>query len=65
MTIREFVKKYGKKYNINYSSLYRLIQIGTLKENIHYVKSYRAVKCKFLVNEQKLIQYLETGEIKQ
>lgn len=62
MTIREFIAKHGRKYNISYSSLHRLIQIGALKENIHYVKSYRAVRCKFVVNEQKLIQYLETGE---
>ena len=64
MTIREFIAKHGRKYNVTYSSLHRLIQIGALKENIHYTKSYRAVRARFLVNEQKLIQYLQTGESK-
>ena len=61
MTIREFVKKYHGRYHLTYASLYRLIAIGALKENIHYTKSYRFIRARFLVNEQKLVQYLETG----
>ena len=61
MTIREFVRKYFDRYGITYSALHRLIRIGAIKENIHYTKSYRAVRARILVNENKLVQYLETG----
>ena len=61
MSIREFVDKYSERYRITYASLHRLIRIGALKENVHYTKSYRAVRARILVNETKLVQYLDTG----
>ena len=64
MSIKEFVDKYGVKYCLSYSTLHRLIRLGVLKENIHYTKSYRAVRCRILINEQKLLQYLKTGREK-
>lgn len=62
MSIIQFVKKYKKVYDITYATLHRLIRIGALKENIHYTKSYRVTKCRYLLNEKKVIQYLETGK---
>ena len=61
MSIREFVQKYFERYGVTYASLHRLIRIGALKENIHYTKSYRAIRARILVNESRLVQYLETG----
>lgn len=61
MSIREFVRKYYERYGITYASLHRLIRIGAIKENVHYTKSYRAVRARIVVNENKLVQYLETG----
>lgn len=61
MSIQEFLDKHGKEFNLSYASLYRLITIGALKENIHYTRSYRAVRARFIVNEQRLLQFLKTG----
>jgi hypothetical protein len=64
MTIREFVNKHGKQYKITYSSLHRLIRLGALKENIHYTKSYRAIRSKIELNENKVEVFLKTGRAK-
>lgn len=61
MSLKEFVNKYADRFQVSYASLHRLINIGALKENIHYTKSYRAVRARILINEMKLVQYLETG----
>ena len=61
MSIREFVQKYYEQYGVTYASIHRLIRIGALKENIHYTKSYRAVRARIVVNETRLVQFLDTG----
>ena len=61
MTIREFVEKHGQYYKIKYGTIHRLIRLGALKENIHYQKSHRAVRSSILLNEYKVLQYLQTG----
>lgn len=64
MKIKQFVEKYGEQYNITYSSLHRLIRLHVLKENIHYTKSYRAIRSRIELNERKVKYYLETGRDK-
>ncbi len=64
MTIKEFVAKHGQYYNIKYGTIHRLIQLGALKENIHYEKSHRAVRSIISLNEYKVLQYLQTGRVK-
>lgn len=59
ITLREFVERHGKEHNITYSSIYRLISIGALKENIHYTKSRRERRSRICVYEYELLQYLK------
>lgn len=59
ITLRQFVERHGKEHNITYSSIYRLIKIGALKENVHYFKSRRERRSRLAIYEYELLQYLK------
>lgn len=59
ITLREFVERHGREHNITYSSIYRLIQIGALTENVHYFKSRRERRYRICVYEYELLKYLK------
>ena len=62
MSIKELVQRYGQEERLTYGILYRLIQKGILRENIHYRKSYRGQRAIYTVNESNLLTYLRTGK---